>query len=124
MKHVERLDIAPDHPAYAGHFPGAPILPGVVLLDAALLTMAAAVHFDLAAARISAVKFHAVVRPADQLRGWSHKYAGVPAPSSNRVHCVAWTDYVTQAKVELSNGMRLDLNYYYFPAVPATPLRF
>lgn len=68
MKQVERLDIAPDHPAYADHFPGAPILPGVVLLDAALLTLAAAGHLDLEACRCSAVKFHALVRPASLLR--------------------------------------------------------
>lgn len=31
MKHA-RLRIAPDHPAFNGHFPGRPILPGVALL--------------------------------------------------------------------------------------------
>jgi 3-hydroxyacyl-[acyl-carrier-protein] dehydratase len=30
------LDIARDHPAYQGHFPGRPILPAVVLLAEAL----------------------------------------------------------------------------------------
>lgn len=29
------LPVETDHPAYAGHFPGRPILPGVVLLDRA-----------------------------------------------------------------------------------------
>jgi 3-hydroxyacyl-[acyl-carrier-protein] dehydratase len=39
MQIEARLDIAPDHPAFAGHFPGKPILPGVVLLDAVVDTL-------------------------------------------------------------------------------------
>ena len=42
------LDIARDHPAYQGHFPGHPILPAVVLLAEALAALPKKyqVHFD------------------------------------------------------------------------------
>ncbi len=34
---------------------------------------------------------------------------------TNRTHCIAWSDYVTQPKVELANGIRFDANYYDYP---------
>ena len=63
------LLIAADHPAYAGHFPGQPILPGVVLLDAALHALAErqsrAGQFGLA--QLKSAKFLSPVRPGEPL---------------------------------------------------------
>jgi 3-hydroxymyristoyl/3-hydroxydecanoyl-(acyl carrier protein) dehydratase len=62
------LMVAADHPAYAGHFPGQPILPGVVLLDEALFALAAALGLPAAAARIQSAKFLSPVRPGESLQ--------------------------------------------------------
>ena len=35
---------------------------------------------------------------------------------TNRTHCITWSDWATQPKVELDHGIRLDTNYYYWPA--------
>jgi hypothetical protein len=51
----------------------------------------------------------------NQLNEWRAKFTSLPSPSTNRTHCVVWSDYVTQAKVALANGIRLDTNYYYYP---------
>jgi len=67
---TERLDVALDHPAFAGHFPGRPMLPGVALLAAAM--EAAAADPILARAigpspRLSVVKFLQPVTPGAAL---------------------------------------------------------
>jgi chitodextrinase len=50
-----------------------------------------------------------------QLPVWRAKYSSIPAPTTHRMHCVAWGDWASQPKVERTNGIRLDTNYYYFP---------
>ena len=56
-----------DHPAFAGHFPGTPILPGVVLLDIALQAIAEASGIVLDHCEISSVKFLSPAKPGDEL---------------------------------------------------------
>jgi hypothetical protein len=51
-----------------------------------------------------------------QLEAWEAKYPSLASPSTHRMHCVAWDDWATQAKVELAHGIRLDTNYYYYPS--------
>jgi 3-hydroxyacyl-[acyl-carrier-protein] dehydratase len=62
------LSVAADHPAYAGHFPGQPILPGVVLLDEVLHTLAARRGCEVAVGQLRSAKFPSPVRPGDSLR--------------------------------------------------------
>jgi hypothetical protein len=50
-----------------------------------------------------------------QLATWTSKYSSVPAPTTNRTHCIAWSDYDTQPQVEKAHAIRLDANYYYWP---------
>ena len=62
------LAIPVDHPAFAGHFPGRPILPGVVLLDAVARALEAALALDPPPAwRVRTVKFLRPARPGDAL---------------------------------------------------------
>ncbi len=66
-EHVMPLPIPADHPAYAGHFPGLPILPGVVLLDAALHALAAQLGTQDAGWQLKSVKFRSPVQPGESL---------------------------------------------------------
>ncbi|MGH9629118.1 MAG: DUF4082 domain-containing protein, partial [Bryobacteraceae bacterium] len=50
-----------------------------------------------------------------QLSQFQSSYPSVPAPRTQRHHCIAWSDWVTGAKTELKYGMRLDTNYYFWP---------
>ncbi|MGA3252270.1 MAG: beta-hydroxyacyl-ACP dehydratase, partial [Paraburkholderia sp.] len=59
--------VAPDHAALAGHFPGQPIVPGVVLLDHAISAIGTALNRSLDACRLSSAKFPSPAEPGTPL---------------------------------------------------------
>lgn len=62
MERVGAFCIPADHPSLPGHFPGRPIVPGVVLLDATFALIIAR-HPGCAPTAMPAVRFTTPVRP-------------------------------------------------------------
>lgn len=65
--HAETWTVPDDHPALAGHFPGRPIVPGVVLLDR-VLHLARQVRPQATGWAIAQAKFLRPVGPGAVLR--------------------------------------------------------
>jgi hypothetical protein len=47
---------------------------------------------------------------------FADKFPTVPAPTTTRTHCIVWSDWASQPKADLAHGIRLNADYYYFPA--------
>lgn len=62
-----QFTIPHDHPSLPGHFPGRPVVPGVVLLDRVFAAIEAA-HGPLAAAQLPQVKFLQPLLPGEPAR--------------------------------------------------------
>jgi 3-hydroxymyristoyl/3-hydroxydecanoyl-(acyl carrier protein) dehydratase len=60
-----RFVVDPAHPSLPGHFPGAPVVPGVVVLEHALAAIEAA-HGPLGALRMPQVKFLQPLLPGER----------------------------------------------------------
>lgn len=64
MTFARQLTIPPEHPSLAGHFPGNPVVPGVVILDQVERTLAAW-QPGLRIVALGNVKFVGVLRPGE-----------------------------------------------------------
>ena len=91
MQPLGSFTVPADHPALPGHFPGNPIVPGVVLLDhVAALVLAAQPGARLAG--FPSVRFARPVRPGDQVMV---EHAG------DAFHCRVGTDTVLRGTLTL-----------------------
>jgi hypothetical protein len=52
-----------------------------------------------------------------QLSAFASGWPGLRSPATNRTHCLVWSDWASTPKVELQNGIRFDVTYYYWPEV-------
>jgi len=81
MGSTTTLQVPEQHPAFDGHFPGAPLLPGVVLLDEMLQSIPGAGS----GWTISSAKFLHPVRPGDTLT-LQHEFAAANGSVRFTIH--------------------------------------
>lgn len=76
LEPVGEFTIDADHPCVSGHFPGNPVVPGVVVLDHALALVAGLDAGVDREAVIPRVKFTGFVRPGERVRVSGARTAG------------------------------------------------
>jgi 3-hydroxyacyl-[acyl-carrier-protein] dehydratase len=67
-QHEAWLRIAPDHPALPGHFPGAPVVPAVLLMDRVLELAEGWLGGPVAVCGLPQAKFRAPLLPDQEAR--------------------------------------------------------
>ena len=68
MVYERTVAIGPDHPSLDGHFPGYPVVPGVVLLNEVLHIVREASVFVRSVTGLPMVKFSSPVRPGEVVK--------------------------------------------------------
>jgi 3-hydroxymyristoyl/3-hydroxydecanoyl-(acyl carrier protein) dehydratase len=65
MKHQASFVVPADHPSLPGHFPGTPVVPGVVVLDHVLKASESWQKREIRARALEQVKFHSPLLPGE-----------------------------------------------------------
>lgn len=105
------LTIAPSHPLFAGHFPGDPIVPGVLLLDAVreAWQRASGQQCDLVA--VEAARWHQALRPGERgllAAHWVAAGDGVSIAGEWRTATTRIATFALRLRVAVTSRVRPD----------------
>lgn len=92
--------IAPDHPSLAGHFPGHPVVPAVVLLDFTARALGEALGRRVRITAVPAAKFLNPLLPGQR---FSVELQLDPAGRSARFHARTPTAELAQGRLEYAD---------------------
>jgi hypothetical protein len=71
------------------------------------------IHLDTGCADYTPESLDAML--SSQLASFASFLPGIPREDSHRTHCIAWSGWTTMPEKELAYGIRLDVNYYFWP---------
>lgn len=71
------------------------------------------VHINTGCKNVEPTEFFTIF--GRELHDFRAKYRDLPAQTGSRTHCLAWSGWASTPKVEARYGVRMDLNYYYWP---------
>lgn len=100
LEHRAHHVVPADHPCLAGHFPGNPVVPAVVLLDAVLRALAAALGRPLHVTAVPAVKF---LNPAPPGRVFAIELQVDPERAVARFRIVLDAQELAQGRLEYAD---------------------
>jgi hypothetical protein len=72
-----------------------------------------ALHVNTNCANFTQPEFENFI--TSQFATFGSAFPSVSLPKTNRNHCIAWSDWSMTAEVEAAQGIRFDVNYYYWP---------
>ncbi len=101
MAHERVVAIGYDHPSLAGHFPGHPIVPGVILLNEVIETLRHAITVPLRVTGLPIVKFAVPLKPGEDVIIRVEEETGGRASFS----CLAATRLIASGVIEFTVGM-------------------
>jgi len=103
----KKFIIEPSHPSLAGHFPGNPIVPGVVILGKVLESIGESLGESFMLSNVPSVKFHSPLRPDECLELTFDIHPGHSVTFSCRVgpRLVASGQFVFQPDLHTSSPL-------------------